>query len=68
MKLRQEIKIIINGKETQAIPFLNYNHARTWTKQEQEKEGKNLLVKWYGRYSWDVEYLDTKNILKVRFY
>ena len=68
MKLRQNIKIIINGKESEAIPFKDFNHAKRWTKEEQEREDKNLVVKWYGRYSWDIEYLDTKNILKIRFY
>ena len=66
MKLRQDIKIIINGKEEQAIPFLNYRHARSWTKEEQARE--NIKINYYGRYSWDIEYLDTKNILKIRFF
>ena len=66
MKLRQDIKIIINGKESEAIPFKDFNHARKWTKEEQERE--KIKINYYGRYSWDIYYLETGNILKVRFY
>ena len=66
MKLKQDIKIIINGKETQAIPFKDFNHARTWTKEEQARE--KTKINYYGRYSWDIYYLETGNILKIRFY
>ena len=66
MKLRQDIKIIINGKESEAIPFKDYRHAITWTKEEQAKE--KIKINYYGRYSWDIYYLETGNILKIRFY
>ena len=66
MKLRQDIKIIINGKESEAIPFKDYRHARTWTKEEQVRE--KTKINYYGRYSWDIYYLETGNILKIRFY
>ena len=66
MKLRQDIKIIINGKESEAITFKDYRHARTWTKEEQARE--KTKINYYGRYSWDIYYLETGNILKIRFY
>lgn len=66
MKLRQDIKIIINGKESEAIPFKDFNHARTWTKEEQARE--QIKINYYGRYSWDIYYLETGNVLKIRFY
>ena len=66
MKLKQDIKIIINGRESEAIPFLNYQHARKWTKEEQARE--KTKINYYGRYSWDIYYLETGNILKIRFY
>ena len=52
MKLKQDIKIIINGKESEAIPFKDYRHARTWTKEEQTRE--KTKINYYGRYSWDI--------------
>ena len=66
MKLKQSTKIIINGRESQAIPFQDIRHARRWTKEEQARE--KTKINYYGRYSWDIEYLETGNILKVRFY
>ena len=66
MKLKQDTKIIINGKESEAIPFMNYWHAKRWTKEEQARE--SVKINYYGRYSWDIYYLETGNILKVRFY
>ena len=66
MKLRQDIKIIINGKESEAIPFKDYRHAIKWTKEEQAREKSK--INYYGRYSWDIYYLETGNILKIRFY
>ena len=66
MKLKQDIKIIINGKEAPAIPFKDYHHARTWTKEEQARE--KTKINYYGRYSWDIYYFETGNILKIRFY
>lgn len=66
MKLKQDIKIIINGRESEAIPFLNLRHARKWTKEEQARE--DIQINWYGNYSWDIYYLETGNILKIRFY
>ena len=66
MKLKQNTKIIINGRESDAIPFMNYAHAKRWTKEEQARE--NIKINYYGRYSWDIYYLETGNILKVRFY
>ena len=66
MKLRQNIKIIINGRESEAIPFKDFNHAKRWTKEEQAKE--DIKINYYGRYSWDICYLETGNILKIRFY
>ena len=66
MKLKQDTKIIINGKETQAIPFQDIRHARRWTKEQEQTE--SIKVMRYGNYSWDIYYLETGNILKVRFY
>ena len=66
MKLKQNIKIIINGKESEAIPFENFNHAKRWTKEEQARE--KTKINYYGRYAWDIYYLETGNILKIRFY
>ena len=66
MKLKQDIKIVINGKESEAIPFINYQHAKIWTKEEQARE--KTKINYYGRYSWDIYYLETGNILKIRFY
>lgn len=66
MKLRQDTKIIINGQESQAIPFKDYRDARRWTKEQEQTESVKVMR--YGNYSWDIYYLETGNILKVRFY
>lgn len=64
--MKQDTKIIINGQEREAIPFIGIRHARKWTKEEQQRE--NIKINWYGKYSWDIYYLETGNILKIRFY
>ena len=66
MKLKQDTKIIINGRESEAIPFQDIRHARAWTKNE--AKNKHVKVNHYGRYSWDVINEEYKTILHIRFY
>lgn len=66
MKLKQNIKIVINNRESAAIPFANYRHAQKWTKEEQARE--QVKISYYGKYSWDIYYVETGNMLKIRFY